>query len=278
MQIEVITPGALGRAEAVLCRGFPYRPPGFWKGVLGALEAYRAARGAGPIGTLLVDQGEDVGVLLTLDSPAGAGGRRKLNLSSWYVDQRARFWAPLMLRAALAAGELVTDLSPTREVEAVNERLGITGRVRGSMIVPTPFDSFRPSGAALRRELPEGGGELLRDHLAMGMLCATLVLPDGQRQPLIFLRTRLRGLPGARLIYCDSLSHLRRHRGVIARFLFAQGLLFLEIEANRAATWPGALYAARRCRVFAKGELPADAIDHSYTELTFLHQHAARAA
>jgi hypothetical protein len=276
MQIEVITSGALGRAEAVLCRGFPRRPPGFWKSVLGALEAYRAARGAGPIGTLLVDRGEDVGVLLTLDSPAGAG--RKLNLSSWYVDQRARFWAPLMLRAAVAAGELVTDLSPTREVEAVNERLGIAARVRGSMIAPTPLDSLRPSGARLDRELAGVRGELLRDHLAMGMLCATLVLPDGQRQPLIFLRTRLRGVPGARLIYCESLSLVSRQRGAIARFLLGQGLLFLEIEANRSECWPGTLHAARRCRVFAKGELPADAIDHSYTELTFLHQNAARAA
>jgi hypothetical protein len=277
MQIEVITPGALGRAEAVLCRGFPYRPPGFWKGVLGALEAYRNARGAGPIGTLLVDKGEDVGVLLTLDSPSGAGAR-KLNLSSWYVDQRARFWAPLMLRAAVEAGDVVTDLSPTREVEAVNERLGVAGRIRGSMIVPTLLDSVRPSAARISEDVAADDGQLLRDHAAMGMMCATLAIPDGRDQPLIFLPTRLRGLPGARLIYCRSLSAARQHRGAISRFLIGRGHLFLEIEANRADTWPGALHAPSRCRVFARGELPADAIDHSYTELTFLHPNAARAA
>lgn len=271
MQIEVITSGALGRAEAVLCRGFPQRPPGFWNRVLKALDAYRATRGAGPIGTLLVDKGEDVGVLLTLDSPAAPAGGRKLNLSSWYVDQRARFWAPLMLKAAVQAGELVTDLSPTRDVEAVNERLGVAGRVRGSMIVPTPFDSFLRSPARLVRQPGDDMAQLLADHAAMGLICATLS-DDAGAMPLIFLPTRLRGLPGARLIYCPSLGRLRRHRGAVARFLLGRGRMFLEIEANRADAWPGALHAPSRCRVFAKGELPADAIDHSYTELTFIHQ------
>ncbi|MBL8595630.1 MAG: hypothetical protein JNK01_23320, partial [Devosia sp.] len=209
MQIEVITPTALSRAEAVLSRGFPNRPSGFWKRVLDSLNTYRSDRGAGPIGTLLVDRGEDVGVLLTLDSPSSAhdrAGLRKLNLSSWYVDQRARTWAPLMLRAAAKTGVLVTDLSPTAAVETLNERLGIAGRIRGSMIVPTPLDCVRPSAALLDRELPDSNGQLLRDHAALGMLCATLVTPDQQRHPLIFLPTSLRGLPGARLIYCPSLT------------------------------------------------------------------------
>lgn len=270
MQIEIITPGALKRAEAVLSRGFPDRPPGFWNGVLGRLSAYRKAHGAGPIGTLLVDGDQDVGVLLTLDSPA-APGRRKLNLSSWYVDQRARFWAPLMLKAAVEAGELVTDLTPTREVEAVNERLGLVGRIRGSMIVPTLFDSFRRTSARLTQQRPERENQLLADHTAMGLVGATLVTAEGAAEPLILLPTKLRGLPGARLIYCRDLSLVRRQRGAIARFLLSRGLMFLEIEANRADTWPGAFHAPSRCRVFAKGALATDAIDHSYTELTFIH-------
>lgn len=277
MQIEIITSGALGRAEAVLCRGFPQRPPGFWNRLLKALSAYREARGAGPIGTLLVDKGEDVGVLLTLDSPGGAASAgRKLNLSSWYVDQRARFFAPLMLRAAVAAADLVTDLSPTHDVEALNERLGLAGRVRGSMIVPTlldsfRLDSFRPSRARLSLDR-QVGDQLLADHAAMGLVCATLLSEGGAADPLIFLPTRLRGVPGVRLIYCPNLGRLQLHRGAVARFLVGQGRMFLEIEANRADTWPGALHAPSRCRVFASGELPADAIDHSYTELTFIHQ------
>lgn len=273
MQIETIETTQLGRAEAVLARGFPNRPPGFWRRALSTLDDYRRRHQSQPIGTLLVHEGKDVGVLLSIESRT-AGGGRKVNLSSWYVDAEARFFAPLMLRAALARAPVATDLSPTGDVRAVNERLGMGGRVLGSMIVPLPIDALRPSQGKVREGTAGASGAddvLLADHAAMGLVTATLGEATGTVHPLIFMPTTLRGVPGARLIYCRSLSTVGRERGAIARFLLARGYLFLEIEANRADTWPGAIHAPSRCVVFAKGELPVDAIDHSYTELPFIH-------
>ncbi len=272
MELRAIEAKDLDSAVALLERGFPDRPRGFWQRRLEELQEYRQQSGVGPIGTLLNIKGEDVGVLLTIESPGGA----KVNLSSWYVDERARLGAARMLQKAVAGPAIYTDLTPTSEVRALNARLGITPQRIGSMLVPVLPDALRPDSATIRDfnqiSLPERPRTLLADHIALGLHAAVLKTDDAAL-PLIFMPTGIRGLKGMRVIYTPSRAALARHRGALARHLVSRGALFVEIEANRSETWSGALHSANRCAVFAKGPVDPDSIDHSYSELVFLHSH-----
>lgn len=281
MNLQPIGPENIDRAEAVLCRGFPDRPPDFWHNALGALTRYQSSARTAASGSLLSVCGTDVGVLLAIESPSRSrNGRaiRKVNLSSWYVDESARYLAAMMLKASIASPEIVyTDLTPTLAVRALNQRLGLVPIRIGSMIVPLPIDALRPDQANVTAfaetslsDLDPDDARMLHDHAAMGLESAVLV-DGGAATPLILMPTRFRGLRGARVLHAPSRGDLRRHRGSIARYLIKLGFLFLEVEAARSETWPSSLFAPTRAAVFAKGPIDLDGIDHSYSELAFLH-------
>ncbi len=274
MELRAIEEQDLGSAETLLCRGFPERPRWFWRSRLAALQSYRKQAGVGPIGTLLRIKGEDVGVLLTIESPPGLG--RKVNLSSWYVEDGARLAAARMLQKSVVGDAVYTDLTPTREVRLLNERIGIVPVRLGSLLAPTPIDALRLDRgrvlpfATSTAPLSDPHRQMLADHAAMGLDAAVLEA-DGAAMPLIFMPTRFRGLAGARVIHATSRDMLRRHRGAIARYLLGRGKLFTEIEANRDEAWSGSAFAPNRSAVFAKGPVDPHGIDHAYSELVFLH-------
>lgn len=273
MDLRPIGPDNIEDAERLLRQGFPDRAAGFWQRALARLDAYRTEALTGPIGVLLAVKGEPAGVLLTIESPAPRG--RKVNLSSWYVEDRARFLAPRMLQQVTAGEDVIyTDLSPSPSVRALNERLGLMPVRMGSMILPLALDALRPDTARVLEHTAYGrtsgrDAQLLADHAGLGALPALLESDNGV-EPLIFLPTRLRGLRGVRLVYAPSRDSVARHRGAIARHLMRHRAWFLEIEANADERWPGTLFARNRSAVFAKGAVDEDRIDHSYSELVFL--------
>lgn len=276
MDLQPIGPETIDKAEWLLRRGFPDRGPGFWQQALGRLEAFRERALTGPIGVLLALKGEPVGVLLTLWSRSdGTPAGTKINLSSWYVEDRARYLAPRMLQRVTAAeGVLYTDLTPSPSVRALNERLGLLPVRIGSMIVPVALDALRRDEARVIDHTGYGmlastEAAMLADHAKLGAAPALLESADGAA-PLIFAPSRLRGLNGMRLLFAPSRALVARHRGAIARYLMRRGAWFLEIEANADERWPGTLFARHRAAMFAKGLPDDDAIDHSYSELVFI--------
>lgn len=269
-------------AHALLVRGFPSRDPAFWNEGLKRQADHHARREGGPIGQLLRVGGGDVGVILTMRSWRAdpAGGRRKIvNLSSWYVDEAHRWLAPRMLKTVLSEPDAIhTDLTPSESVERLNGRLGLVPWNDGVLLVLLPATALRRDGAPAemldlgavpRDRLPPATWTMLEDHVALGCICTVLRLGDRYR-PLIFTRTRRKGLPTARLIYADSKAELAGALGTVSRFLLARAILMLEMPARRDERLPAAWFSEGMRPTFARGTIDPDSIDHAYSELVLL--------
>lgn len=282
MNLQVIGPENAGTAVRLLAEGFPARPAEFWHAAVHRLLRHVASKRSAAIGFIMRSGEVDAGVILTIpqSGKAGPGVQRSVNLSSWYVDQKYRWLAPLMLQKVVADNTATyTDLSPTAQVRPINERLGFECVCAGSMLrfaVPALFHS---DGASLeefsarsdRDEIAPDVAELLRDHAELGGLSAVLKV-GSDRIPLVFWPVRARGLRGARVIYAPRRSDLHRYRGAIARFLLPRGIFFVEVDVADADAARGGLFSRNRAVVFAKGPFDRQRIDHAYSELVFLHE------
>lgn len=268
-------------AVVILSRGFPSRSPQFWRDGLARLARCHDAIGAGPLGYIMVAKGAPAGVILSMRSErATLSGvpRSVVNLSSWYVDEAHRWLAPRMLQKVLAEDvDLFTDLTPSEPVREMIGRLGFVRRHSGVLMAALALSAmqFGASGSvsganpAALRDVPEGAARLLADHAALGCIVA-LLRAGGEVHPLVFSPTRRKGLPSARLVYAPNLTAVRDHVGAIARYLLAQGVLFLEIPANPGDAAFGAWFTTRPPPTFVRGDLPPDMVDHAYSEFVFL--------
>ncbi|MCZ0736257.1 hypothetical protein [Phreatobacter sp. AB_2022a] len=270
------------RAHALLARGFPSRQPAFWVEGLKRQAEHHARRDGGAIGQLLRVGGDDVGVILTMRSwrADAAGGRRKIvNLSSWYVEEAHRWLAPRMLKSVLSEPDAIhTDLTPSENVEQLNGRLGLMPWNDGVLLVVLPAVAWRRDerpaevvglDAVPRGQLPATTWTMLEDHQALGCICIALRRGEAYR-PLIFTRTRRKGLPTARLIYADSKGELAGAIAAVSRFLLAHAILMLEVPARRDERLPAAWFSEGMRPTFARGAIDPDSVDHAYSELVLL--------
>ncbi|QCI64377.1 hypothetical protein [Phreatobacter stygius] len=268
--------------HALLARGFPSRHPSFWVDGLKRQADHHARIQAGPVGQILRVRGADVGVILTMRSRrADPDGRQRkiVNLSSWYVDEVHRWLAPSMLKAVLSEPETIyTDLTPSDSVERLNARLGLTLWNDGVLLVALPFSALHRDKAGARlvglEQLPRdrlsgASWTMLEDHAAMGCITAALDL-DGRLRPLIFARTRRKGLPAARVIYADSKSDLKTAIGAVSRFLLLRGIVSLEIPARHGEHLTASRFSRGMRPTFARGTMDPDTIDHAYSEFVLL--------
>src|SRR5688572_17763039 len=179
MTLEPIEDESLGDAVSILSRGFPSRPPSFWKESMERLAAYRRATGGPPIGRLMTVEGRRVGVILTIASKHRSGERERdvVNLSSWYVEDEYRWLALRMLERIVADENVVfTDLSPSPQTARLNEQLGFHTAAEGLRLhfLPWTAVSSRSSGRMVPFErippgvIPAPELELLAHHRDLG--------------------------------------------------------------------------------------------------------------
>lgn len=279
----IATTADLRHATALLQEGFPERTPAFWAHTVDRLQAQAGqALDQQPWGQFLLHQGQPVGILLTLGSwrhPPGQAAYRVVNLSSWYVQGPHRWQAARMLGRLLAdANTTYTDLTPTPSVQRMLPHLGMAAVNHGVLVHLLPQHLLRcPSRpAASLRPWPAGHCSaahglpppLLQAHLQLG--CRALLLQDDEGTQLLVLRPiRLRGLPGALLVFAESQRRWRAQLGLLARHLLRHGLLFLVSDHRPGDCTRGALVRPRSVW-FAKGRGFADRTDLLGSELCLL--------
>ncbi|MCU0817972.1 MAG: hypothetical protein MUF11_01520 [Beijerinckiaceae bacterium] len=260
----------------LLEEGFPERGRAFWEKAIARLFAWPGNRELDyPPGFFWIDKNEPVGIILTPASPRMNGGetlRPIVNVSSWYVRETHRWKAPLMLRALFRDERVIfTDLTPTPDVQKMLPSFGFVPASGGIEWIGTPFMAFRASAARLRRWNP---GEalaagappdaLIAEHVAWG--CMALVLEQGSARHLLVLKPiRMRGLPGARILFAGSRAALEAGLPALARFMLARGTLLLRIDA-RPEGRRGQGYRPHGIW-FARGDSFPDRTDHFGSEL-----------
>lgn len=238
-----------------------------------------------PLGYLMTDgERRPTGVMLTPASTRKApdGDRATVvNLSSWYIEPAQRWRAPLMLQTILRKHDaMFTDLTPTEEVRKILPSFGFKPVNQGVMITPVPLFAARPASGATVHDpnpadmqiLPEDLRNLLEAHRGLGCLVGMLKTRNGTF-PLMFRPRQLKGLPAAKLIYCDRLSELHDHLPAVARFLVRHKILTLIYDDLGQKKRAGQIIRIRGLK-FAKpgaGLAPQHGrIDHVGSELSLM--------
>ena len=237
----------------------------------------RHGRGASRLSDAQAD--ETVGVILTIRSVRfQADGTRVqvVNLSGWFVDPQHAWLAPRMLQTIVKENDgLITDLTPTDRVVHLIGRLGFQPWHEGVLRVALPLSAAVAGRQEPVRPWDELKGcfdprvqSLLDDHVSLGGVVAGLGAGDSV-QPLLFLRTRYKGVPSGRLIYAENKTQVVKNIRSIARFLLRRGIFFLRIPANREDRVRGGHFSARTSATFCRGGVEAERIDHAYSEFVF---------
>lgn len=220
---------------------------------------------------------EAAGVLLTIRSRLAETGRVTVNLSSWYVEPSFRWFAPRMLQMASSdENEIFTDLTPSPETNKLNERLGFHTVTDCTLFYPLPLAALRPARARLypltettAETLSSETREMLEDHARLGCIVAILEA-EGQRHPLVFLKTTTKRLPSARLIYCEDRQIAQRHLPAIGRHLLRKGRLALTMAACEKDRHAGGFAAHKFAPIQVKGAWNPHIINETYSELVLL--------
>lgn len=261
----------------LLSRGFPGVTRETW--IAGVRSAALAPRPDLPLGYVMTADGAPVGVILTLasrrDRP-GAEAVNVVNLSSWYVEPAHRVRAPAMLRRAVADPTLTyTDLTATDATGRMNQLLGFRPCAEERVLVPLPLAAASlPDRAEMvtHEKLPPAAvspamRRLLEDHAELGCVSAALADDDGWH-PLVFIRRRRFGVPGAMLGFAESPARVLRHLGTVARFLLRRSAFVLSADGLPAGErLPACAWRTRRRPRFVKGPGHLPGLDYAYSEL-----------
>lgn len=277
MKLRPIDDCSSGDALAVLTRGFPEKTESFWADGLRKILSSPVRRGTEPVGFLMTVGGKDVGIVLTISSeqPGPDGMRNVINLAAWYVDEPHRWLAGRMLQKVVTHEAAVyTDLTPNMAARQMNERLGFEILNEGFQVFLTPWTALGASKGTRvippeEARLSDATRSTLDRHAELG--CVVAVLEDGtSHHPLIFSRMTRRHLPGARVILADSKALVVDNLPAISRFLLGKGMVFLQMDANRADAIAGSVVARWSAPTYVKGPADRSRIDHTYSELIFL--------
>lgn len=276
MHLRPITEDRLDAAIAVLERGFPGRPAAFWRKGLARVLAFCGSHSCPP-GYLMTADEADVGVLLTFANKR-TEPRPIVNLSSWYVDAPHRWLAPRMLQQVTGCSKtLYTDLTPTPQLRPMIERLGFRARSDGAIVHLLPWTWLtHPRNAEIiplerikSADLAPDMLTMMADHAELG--CITCALWDEDKlHPLVFVPMRRRGIPFARLVYAHSKTAVASNLGAIARHLLGRGVAFLMIDEFESKRTPYSAFTRKPPPIYVKGDIEADVVDYTYSELVLL--------
>lgn len=278
LKLRAIGHDGLQVASELLAKGFPSRSVAFWQQGLRRLLAYTESAGGSSVGNFLMADEAPVGVLLTIPSRDAATGRKVVNLSSWYVEESHRWYAPRMLLAAMAdTTATYTDLTPSKAAVELNNRLGfrtiryklllfllpwlaIAGRRQGRLV---PLDAVPPGALS---------DECIRDlanHRDLGCIVTTIEA-GGRYHPVVLDVFRRKRIPIARVIFAESSDVVETAMALLARLLIRRGvpLLCLQVEEDRTVPYGRVWKPTLRYQV--KGEWNERSINELYSERVLL--------
>ena len=273
----------IAQALDLLEKGFPHRPREFWQNGLSKLAQTRAhAEDGEPVGYLRPSGGNFIGVGLTPVSHRvdAAGRKRIVNLSSWFVLPEHRWKLPLLLRRMMHDDKATyTDLTPTRGVEKILEKLDFRPLNNGVAVTFTPVAAatsrhaprILPWVGTRHHHLPCHEVQLIEDHLALGCH-AFLIETHESFVPVVLKPGRMLGVPGSTVIFCPDQTIFFSAMSGLSRKLAAMGRMILvkDLPAEGDVRLPhGTVRLHSRRRRYVRGSHSRGAIDHGYSELVF---------
>lgn len=269
-------------ALIVLERGFEHNDRNFWQRGLDRHQMVTPDHLHWPIGHLLWDGDQAVGVMLAFRSKRRDQHGKEhdiANLAGWFIDEDYRWYAPFMLKKISRDRNLIyTDLTPLDSVEEMLKKFRWTPINGGIALFPFPQGlMFWKSGARVADFDPSDDDQLsayehrlLSDHAKMGCLTAILNIGD-ERHPLIFVRQSYRFIPYLGLIYARDKDIVLKHMPAISRYLLKRGYLLAGIDCFRSDMPFGGFFLDRRNTVkYHTGPADQKGIDQAYSELVFL--------
>jgi hypothetical protein len=279
LRIVSIDEQRLTTAADLLAKGFPERDAGFWARGVSRLHAYARDHDFASVGSILLAKDEPVGVLLKIPGYHMTTGQKLLNLSSWYVDARYRWFAPRMLQEAMADDTFVyTDFSPSENAIKLNQQLGFRTFASRNLLFALPFTALfgRNAGTVLPiDQVPEGGLSArqldgINLHMKLGCMALAIKLHD-TCHPVILDVISKRRIPMARVLYATSAQTVVDNLRPLSRFLLKRGVPLLsmvtpaDVQVRHAINpWPAHAYQI-------KGVWQDDVINEMFSERVFLN-------
>ncbi|AWN42036.1 GNAT family N-acetyltransferase [Methylobacterium durans] len=263
---------------ALLARGFPARSVAEWDDALGRLLAHAVETGAPHAGLVLDAGGELVGVLLMVFGIV-PGRPTRCNLSSWFVDDRFRGYASLLVASA-TRDKAVTyiNISPAPTTRTTIEAQGFRRYVAGLQVaVPLLTRGSEPGMRLVAGEPPAdveadaADRAVMRAHARMGCLTVWCVA-GGRAHAFVFQRRRIAGhrITVAYLLYCSAEGDLARFGRALGWFLLRRGLLLAMVDAPAPVAGLVGPYLPGRMPKHAKGPQAPHLGDLAFTEAAVL--------
>jgi hypothetical protein len=235
-------------------------------------------------GFQLVSDATIVGALVAVYSDRDVRGEqlRFCNLAAFCVREDFRSHSFRLLRATLAQrGFEFTDLSPSGNVVALNERLGFAALDTSTRVAPNlpsvPRRSVTVSDdpAVVAGVLRESDVRVYRDHRDAPAARHIVVIAGGEYSYVMVRKDRRKGLPVfASVLYVGGNTGLLRSAWpqVASHLLVRQGALATLAERRILGFVPrlGVDLSTPRAKMFRSASVPAEAIDYLYSELTLL--------
>lgn len=221
-----------------------------------------------------------VGAGLAFYSDRVIDGRteRLCNLGAWCVTDEYRSQGLRLLRALLGQrGYHFTDLSPSGNVVALNERLRFEHIDTATAVVPNlprPARGVRlvTDPARIAASLDGVERRIFEDHRAARATRHVVLEADGGRVYVIFRKDRRKGLPVfATLLHVSDPDLVPRVWDRLAGHLLVRHGAVATLVEQPVLAWrpsPALELARPRPKMFRSGALGAGDIDYLYSELT----------
>ena len=277
-----ITETDIDAVAELLTRGFVGRSRDYWIQGLRRQAARDVPDGYPRFGYMLDHDGAPVGVLLLLYTSRTVDGETTVycNLSSWYVEQAFRYYAPMLTRIAQKNKEVTyVNISPASWTWPIIETQGFNSYCSG-LFFSLPALARVPSGMTVEtispdarsiEGLPAADVELLTRHARYGCLSLVCRTADGDALPFILMPMRIRrgwiAPPAMQLIYCRDIADYVQCAGVIGRLLLRHWKISVLLDSNGPIAGLAGFYSQARGRKYFKGPHRPRLADLTDTEL-----------
>lgn len=235
-------------------------------------------------GFLVRDRERVVGVQLAFYATRDLDGqeRQTCNLGAWCVLPDYRLQGLRLVRAVLAQPGLeFTDLSPSGNVVAINERLGFAHLDTAASLsanVPLPRfgsrDVVTSDVDAIERVLDGAQLQILRDHRSSAAAVHTLIRHGFRQCYVIWRRDRRKNLPlFASLLHVEDAEVFSRSRRAFGSHLALRHrvpFLIAELRLSGSAPRASVRLENNRHKMYRSESLAPPQIDYLYSELTEL--------
>ena len=266
-------------AIRLLCEGFPQRDAAYWRTGLERLSGREPFPDTVRIGHALYDGGQMRGVVLAIPSihEGRTGAQTFVNISSWYVHSSHRGPPAKALyghASSRCENVVYTNLSAAAHTLKTITAIGFREWSAGQLLcIGTQSGEGRTRIVAAKHArsagLPDSICRTLVEHEKFGCISFYVESP-AKLSPFIFLRRRVKLLPCAQLIYCESIGDLVSNGRAICAALAMRGLPAMIVDTSGAVSGLRGKYFPGRASKYLKGPTPALAIDHTYSEMIYL--------